>query len=109
MVMNMARFILKTAIAFSLFFIGLLVGIQEANNGMKKMRGYEDPGLSSAFSIEEKADGQYETTVLGSTKTHDFEEKKRKLEEMKSYNFFTDIAKRISGFLSEFFANLLPK
>jgi len=102
------RFLLKAFIMAALFFIGVFVGIQEANTGMKKMRGYDDPSLSSAFSIEEKSDGQYEMTVLGKTKTHDLEEKKERLEQMKTFNLLTEIAKNFSGWLTDLFGKIVP-
>ncbi len=104
----MGRFIVKVLLVLSIFFIGILIGIQEANNGMKKMRGYDDPGLMSAFSIEEKGAGEYETTVLGQTNTNNLEEKKQKLEQIKTFNLFTDIAKKISRFFTDLFAKIVP-
>ncbi|MCY7464035.1 YqxA family protein, partial [Bacillus paralicheniformis] len=34
-------------------FFGVLLGMQQANNGMIEMKGYQDPDLKAALSISE--------------------------------------------------------
>ena len=54
-------------------FFGVLLGMQQANNGMIEMKGYEDPDLKAALSISE-GDAK-EASVLGHQ--IDLEENKR--------------------------------
>jgi len=83
--------------AVLLLFFGVLLGMQFANQGMKNMKGYDDPSLSSAFSVDSPSEGEF----LGQTVTsHDIEKKKQKIEEMGAYNFFSSIGKTVSNTIS---------
>ncbi|MCU9613937.1 YqxA family protein [Caldibacillus lycopersici] len=105
----MFRFLLKTLIVAGILFFGIIIGFQEANHGLLKMKGYADENFTGAFTVEEAANGEYEATILGETVTsHDLEGKKKILEEMNNYNFFTDIAKKVSNLISNFVTNLFP-
>ena len=92
----------------AVLFIGVIVGIQEANDGLNKMKGYEDPRFKGILTVNQNEHGEYEATVFGQTvDRHDLEEKKRKLEEMKTYNFFSDIGKKFSTFVSDFVSSII--
>ncbi|WP_311439473.1 YqxA family protein [Mesobacillus foraminis] len=100
--MNMKLFMLKGVLLASLVFISVLAGMQLANNGMEKMRGYEDPDFKSAFTIQENSDGNVETAILGNDlSSHDLEQKRKTLEEMKAFNFFSNIGKKLANGLTE--------
>lgn len=102
----MIRFLLKSVVLVTVLFLGILIGFHEANNGLNKMKGYEDPDFQGAFTVKEMNDGVYETTILGETvSSHNLEEKKKILEEMNTYNLFSDIGKKISSFFSNIAAN----
>lgn len=107
-VVGMFRFLLKTVLLICILFFGVIIGFQEANHGLKEMKGYDDGTFSSVLSIKDSKDfGEYEATILGETVTsHDLEEKKKALEEMKTYNFFTNIAKKVTNFLQGLFSSL---
>ena len=78
-------------------FLAVLFGMQQANAGIQNMRGFEDGAFKGAFTIQEKAEGEYEASILGNEITsHDIKEKQRILEEMKAYNFFSSLGKKIS-------------
>jgi hypothetical protein len=71
--------------------------MQLANDGMNKMRGYEDPSLKSAFTVKETGNGQMETAILGKQiSSHDLEQKKQQLEKMKAYNLFSSAGKKLA-------------
>ncbi|WP_409301783.1 YqxA family protein [Peribacillus sp. SCS-155] len=97
----MFRFSLKCFGIMLVLFFGILLGMQNANQGMKKMKGYEDPALQSAFSVKESKTGDMEASVLGEKVTsHDIEKKKQQLEQMKAFNLFSSIGKTFSGVIS---------
>jgi hypothetical protein len=84
-----------------LLFFGVLLGMQYANEGMKKTKGYDDPGLYQAFTVSESNAGELETSILGEKITsHDIEKKKEQLEEMKAFNFFSSLGKNLAGVIS---------
>ncbi|PLS15174.1 DUF3679 domain-containing protein [Bacillus sp. M6-12] len=94
----MIRFYLKCLLLMAMLFLAVIFGMQHANQGMKKMKGYNDPSLNSAFTVEESSQGEMQASFLGQKVTsHDLEEKKKSLEEMKAYNFFSDIGKKLSN------------
>ncbi|MFJ7679277.1 YqxA family protein [Peribacillus sp. NPDC097264] len=100
----MVRFWLKCTGVLLILFLGVLIGMQQANDGMKKMKGYEDPALNSAFTINQSEHGEMEADILGQKVTsHDIETKKEKLEEMKAYNFFSSLGKSLGETVSAAF------
>jgi hypothetical protein len=95
----MKMFLFKGVILASLMFLSVLFGMQQANIGIQKMKGYEDPKFKSALTLQENGNGELQASVLGTS--HDLEKKKQKLEEMKAYNLFSDIGKGISNGVSK--------
>lgn len=92
---------LKCCLLITVLFIGILIGMQQAKTGLTQMRGYDDPSFKSAFSINEKENGNVEASIMGQKLTsHDLAEKKKKLEEMKAYNFFSSLGKKVSETIS---------
>jgi hypothetical protein len=97
----MKMFLFKGVILASLMFLSVLFGMQQANIGIQKMKGYEDPKFRSALTLQESEGGELQASVLGVDVTsHDLEKKKQRLEEMKAYNLFSDIGKGISNGIS---------
>jgi hypothetical protein len=97
----MKMFFIKGVILASLMFLSVLFGMQQANIGIQKMKGYDDPKFKSALTLQENKEGDLQASVLGVDVTsHDLEKKKQKLEEMKAYNLFSDIGKGISNGVS---------
>lgn len=98
----MKMFMLKSLILASLMFISVLFGMQQANEGIHKMKGYEDPEFKSAFKIKEDEDGNFKSAILGNDVTsHDLAQKRKQLEEMKAYNLFSTIGKKLAGGVSQ--------
>lgn len=70
--------------------------MQLANNGIQKMKGYEDPNLETAVSFHGK-DSQIRASVLGNEiSSHDIAAKKKKLEEISAFNFFSSMGRKMS-------------
>ncbi|WP_153123355.1 YqxA family protein [Peribacillus tepidiphilus] len=105
----MVKFMLKCFLLVFVLFFGVLFGMQQANDGMKKMKGYNDPQLYSAFQVKEGKSGT-EASVLGQKVTsHDLEQKKKQLEEMKAFNMFSSIGKKISDVVTNLFSEITNK
>lgn len=104
----MKLFIVKSVVIVSLMFLSVLFGMQQANIGIQKMKGYEDPKFKSALSIQTTEEGNLKASVLGvDVSSHDLESKKQKLEEMNAYNLFSDLGKKVSSGISNGVKNLI--
>ncbi|MEM5015734.1 YqxA family protein [Metabacillus indicus] len=101
----MIKFMLKCFVLCSVLLFGVLFGMQQANHGLVKMKGYEDPKLSSAFEVKNDASGELEASVLGNT--HNLEEKQQKLEDMEAFNFFSQLGKTFASFASAVITGLI--
>jgi hypothetical protein len=96
----MKMFMLKSLCLAALMLISVLTGMQLANNGIHKMKGYDDPNFQTAVSIQE-TDHDVRASFLGNDiSSHDIEAKKKKLEEISSYNFFSSMGKKLSEGIS---------
>jgi hypothetical protein len=103
-------FMFKSVILACLMFISVLSGMQLANDGIHKMKGFEDPDFKSAMDVKENSDGQLNASLLGQDVTsHDIEAKKQQLEELKAYNFFSSMGKNISEGISSGTRALIDK
>jgi hypothetical protein len=104
----MKWFMFKSVCIAALMFISVLAGMQMANNGIHKMKGYSDPNFQGAVSIN-KGDG-LNASVLGQDITsHDIVAKKKKLEEMSSYNFFSSMGKKMSEGITKASEKMIQK
>ena len=96
----MKIFMLKSLCLAALMLISVLVGMQLANDGIHKMKGYDDPNLQKAVSLNE-TDNDLQATFLGNDiSSHDLEAKRKKLEEISAYNFFSQMGKKMSEGIS---------
>jgi hypothetical protein len=96
----MKRFMLKSILLVSILFIGVLIGMQKANDGIRDMKGYDDEGFGTPITISEDGTGNIEASLLGQEMgSTSITEKKKKLEEMKSFNFFSEIGKSVAGII----------
>ncbi|WP_455662582.1 DUF3679 domain-containing protein [Pradoshia sp.] len=103
----MGKFIWKTCLLVLLLFFGVILGMQYANQNMKKMQGYDDPKMYEAFAVEKESDGEVKATVLGNrVSTGDIEEKKEEMEEWKAYNAVSSVGKGISNACTGVFQGL---
>ena len=84
-----------------------MLGMQKANTGLVNMRGYDDPHLDSAVSIV-KENGEVSASIMGEkVDSHDLEEKKKRLQELKAFNLFSDMGKKISDGTRDIFEKAL--
>jgi hypothetical protein len=92
----MKIFMLKCVGTAGIMFIIVLAGMQLANEGIHKMKGYEDLNFQNAIALDEN-EKQLSATFLGNEiSSHHIDEKKRRLEEMSAFNFFSTMGKSIS-------------
>ena len=92
----MKMFMVKCFVIMCFMFISVLAGMQLANDGIHKMKGYDDPNFQNAISITENGE-QVKATFLGNDiSSHDIEEKKKKLEEISAFNLFSSMGRKIS-------------
>ncbi|KPL58627.1 DUF3679 domain-containing protein [Rossellomorea vietnamensis] len=94
----MTKFFFKCAFLITALFIGVLIGMQYANQGIVDMKGHEQQNFTSPVGVNQKGDGDVEASFLGNeidSKT--LTEKKEKLEEMKAFNVFSSIGKVLAS------------
>lgn len=93
---------LKSFLLASIMFICVLFGMQQANDGIHRMKGYDDADFGNAFTLNEADNGKIEGTFLGNdVSSHDLEKKKEEIEEMNSFNFFSSLGKNMTKGISE--------
>lgn len=104
----MIRFVLKCFLLLSVLFVAVLFGMQQANNGIQNMKGYDDPNFKGAFQITESQSGDLEAAFLGERVTsHDLEEKQERLQKFEAFNVFSSIGKEFADGIATFFQKLL--
>ncbi|MFE8696749.1 YqxA family protein [Cytobacillus sp. FJAT-53684] len=97
----MKWFMVKAFFLLSFMFIAVLFGMQLANEGINNMKGYDDANFKDAFTVNENEGGELQASILGNNiSSHDLQQKKEKLEEMKAYNFFSSLGKSLSEGIS---------
>jgi hypothetical protein len=73
------------------------MGMQQANEGMKNLKGLHSQEDSVIFTLSENDAGEMEAEILGHELTaDDIDEKHRQLEQVKGFNFFSSIGTLIS-------------
>ncbi|MFN2745265.1 YqxA family protein [Bacillus sp. z60-18] len=92
----MASFLGKCILACAVMFFGVLFGMQQANNGMIEMKGYQDPDLKGALTVSE-GDAK-EASILGHEV--DLEEKQKELEQLEAFNLFSSAGRALSNFVT---------
>lgn len=104
----MKMFMLKSVFLACLMFVSVLFGMQQANEGIVKMKGYGQEQFPEPITIKEKDEGELEASILGNqVSSHDLEKKKAKLEEMKAFNFFSSIGKSLSDLFSNIMTTII--
>ncbi|MCZ0755545.1 YqxA family protein [Anoxybacillus sp. J5B_2022] len=91
------KFTLQFFAAVVILFFGVLLGMQQANEGLLKMKGYHDPSFQSVVAVKKNEKGAVEATVLGNKVTSEtVDEKAKKLEQWKMFNLFSELGKRLA-------------
>lgn len=109
----MIRFFLKCSLVLLIFFFGVILGMQKAHTGLENMRGYDDLHLYDAVSVQVD-DGEVKGEFLGEEiSSHDLKKKKERLEEMKAYNAFSKMGKKVAsgveGLLTKVMDTVIPE
>ncbi len=103
----MMKFMLKCFVLCTILLFGVLIGMQQANQGIIKMKGYEDPDLQSAFQVENET-GDVQASILGNNVTsQDLHEKQEQLEQIEAFNFFSQIGKQLATLVSNGVSSIL--
>ncbi|MDQ0224808.1 YqxA family protein [Metabacillus niabensis] len=101
------KFMLKCFVLCTILLFGVLIGMQQANQGIIKMKGYQDPDLQSAFQVENET-GDVQASILGNNVTsQDLQEKQEQLEQIEAFNFFSQIGKQFATLVSNGVSSLL--
>lgn len=104
----MKMFILKFFLVASLMFVSVLFGMQQAQQGIHRMKGFDDANFKDALTLTENQNGDLEVSLLGNEiSSHDLQKKKEQLEEMKAYNLFSSIGKKLAEGVSALFEKLI--
>lgn len=96
----MKMFMIKCVGVAALMFISVLAGMQMANDGIHKMKGYDDPNFQNAIALNDNGEHLKATFLGNDISSHNIDEKKKKLEEISSYNLFSSMGKKISEGIS---------
>ncbi|GMB07568.1 uncharacterized protein DUF3679 [Thermolongibacillus altinsuensis] len=86
----MIKFTIQFLLTLVIFLFGVLLGMQQANEGMMKMKGYKDPDFQEVFHISKE-----ETVLFGQS----IEEKKEQLQRMETLNIFSEFGKKLAFFV----------
>jgi hypothetical protein len=104
----MKIFMLKCLAIAALMSISVLAGMQMANDGIQKLKGSNNSSFQNATSINDK--GQDLSASLGNNRTsHDLAAKKKKLEEINSYNIFSSMGKKMADGISSATEKMVDK
>ncbi|WP_456278225.1 YqxA family protein [Bacillus sp. AK128] len=103
----MIKFSFKFFLLFTILFLGVLLGMQQANEGIRDMKGYDDPEFKGAFHLTAGQSGGLEAAVLGNNITsHDIRVKQEKLEKMEAFNFFSSMGHKLADGITSLFQKL---
>ncbi|MFP7733191.1 DUF3679 domain-containing protein [Priestia aryabhattai] len=92
----MIKFTLKSVVLTVFLLCVVFFGMQTAQQGLIKMKGYNDPSIEHVINVSKTSDGQVEAAVLGSKKVVDIDEKQQFLEKRKAFNFFSSLGESLA-------------
>ncbi|WP_440602561.1 YqxA family protein [Bacillus sp. GB_SG_008] len=90
----MEQFTRKCILLVIGLFLITLAGMQVANSGLKRMKGYNNPTYEQIAHITGADHEDVERTILG--KTFSVEEKQKQLEKLKSFNMLESMGKGLT-------------
>ncbi len=107
-VLIVTKFFLKCFFITTVLFLGILVGIQMASNNIVKMTG--DESYSTATIIKNN-DVETSEVINEDDKitSHDLQEKQQQLEQIETFNLFSQMGVKLSDALDHLFSNILTK
>ena len=96
----MTKFFFKCTFLIAALFIGVLIGMQYANQGIVEMKGHEQQNFTSPVGVTQNEEGNIQASFLGNeVESKTLSEKKEKLEEMKAFNVFSSMGKVIANII----------
>ncbi|WP_062104628.1 DUF3679 domain-containing protein [Bacillus niameyensis] len=112
----MKKFILKTFLLILTLFVGILIGMNKANQGMMDMKGYNDQSFQTPVTVQKTPEGEVQAAVLGNDlPPFSLDDKKEKIEKAKAFNFFSEAGKLLAEIVTtifqtiiDFIASLIP-
>ncbi|WP_059171198.1 DUF3679 domain-containing protein [Bacillus sp. FJAT-27445] len=97
----MKLFMLKCMGLAALMFALVLGGMQVANDGIRRTKGYEDPSFKPAVSIEKDRSGELTVAFMGGeTAPVGIDRKYNGSEGTKTSNLFSSLGKALSALLT---------
>ncbi|MCT8139663.1 DUF3679 domain-containing protein [Anaerobacillus sp. CMMVII] len=107
----MSKFLLKCFFTTTILFLGVLIGIQVASNSMVKMTGDSQFALTKPVEKIEVQSVHTETVTSNPREltSHDLKGKQAKLEQIETFNLFSQMGAKLSDGLNVVFSNLLSK
>jgi hypothetical protein len=103
----MSKFLLKFFFITTVLFFGVILGIQLASNNIVEMTG--DSSYSTEKLIKIDAPVYTPKTIDKELTSHDLETKQQKLEQIESFNLFSQMGVKLSELLNLVFSNVLGK
>lgn len=109
----MTKFLLKCFFTTTVLFLGVLIGIQVASNSMVKMTG--DSQYSTVNIVPNEISFQGQSVYTEASKdneeltSHDLESKQAKLEQIETFNLFSQMGAKLSDGLNIVFSKMLSK
>jgi Protein of unknown function (DUF3679) len=99
---------LKSLLLAGLMFAAALGGMQMANDGIGRMKGYEDPGFEQAISLEKEGSNEVKMAIMGGEVSREsLDEKKEQLEETEAFNLFSSMGKTLASAISGTFRAII--
>jgi len=89
------QFTRKCIIVVVSAFLITLAGMQVANSGLKRMKGYHNPTYEQIAHITGANYGDREKEIFGNV--FSVEEKQKQLEELKSFNMFESMGRGLTS------------
>lgn len=100
----MKLYMLKALGLAAIMFALVLGGMQAANDGISRTKGYNDPGFKHPVSLEKDSTGEMKVAIMGGGSTtirfDDGNRQASKTEEAKSFNLFSSMGKALSAILT---------
>lgn len=109
----MTKFLLNCFFITTVLFFGVLVGIQIASNNLVNMTN--DSSYSTANLVKPSLGVEFKSvnkeTLENPEKltSHDLEGKQEKLEQIETFNLFSQVGMKLSDVLNMLFSSLLAK
>ncbi|MGF9963227.1 YqxA family protein [Bacillus rhizoplanae] len=91
----MGQFTRKCILLVISLFLITLAGMQVANSGLKRMKGYNNPTYEQIAHITGTDHGDVETTIIG--ETFSIKKKQKQLEELKSFNMLESMGRGLTS------------